>query len=233
MKTFIRATPAGLGALVALALIAPGTGAQRTRERGHVGTGSVSDIMNARRLLDLTPRQLAQLDSIERSGFQARSLLNTRLQARRDSLCATRNPCTLSREERAAFLDWADSQRPTRAQMLRSDSLTRHRVMAVLDSTQRARLSGLRARRSSGFDGPRAVRRGPGGPPAFRGQRPGDAFRGRPVPGFRDRDGRMRERLRSFDRPRFGGPGTRGRVAPPGPRGRPEVIPRQRRRPEA
>lgn len=244
MQAFIRATPRRLGAVVILVVTASAVDAQRARERS--GSGSVTDIIDARRFLDLTPRQLAQLDSIERAAFQARSRLRASLQARRDSMCANRNPCNLSREERAGLLDWADSQRPTRAQMLRSDSIMRNGVMAVLDSTQRARLGGLRSRRSSGIDGPRALRRGPAAPPpAFRGQRPG--LRGRPMPGFRGRDDRMRPDPRFPDRPHFGGRGDRadrlrsgprsldrlpprGRFAPPGPP--PDVMPRQRRRPE-
>jgi hypothetical protein len=152
MKTITSAATA----LAAAALLTFDAGAQPRRSGDP--RGSVSDIINSRRLLDLTPRQLTQLDSIERTQFRARSEMRNRLETRRDSLCANRRPCVLSREERAAFQDWADSQRPRRADMLRNDSLTRDRVLSVLDSTQRSRLSDLRPRRAGG----REMRQGPG-----------------------------------------------------------------------
>ena len=60
---------------------------------------SATDLLNARRQLGLTSRQVTRLDSIERAQFTQRGALRTQLASRRDSLCANRRPCVLSREE--------------------------------------------------------------------------------------------------------------------------------------
>jgi hypothetical protein len=226
----MRSITSAVAALAVAALLVSDAEAQSPRGAPGRG-GSVSDIINSRRLLDLTPRQLAQLDSIERDQYRSRNDLRDRMMSRRDSLCANRRPCVLSREERAAFSDWANSQRPRRADMLRNDSLTRNRVMSVLDSAQRSRLSDLRSRGSGGREmqglrerrGMREMRmRERGGAREMRGSRGMREQRGRPgmrgpqrirpdARGFAPRrpmEGRapMAPRFRSPQGPRFNGP---------------------------
>ena len=127
---------------------------------------SASELLDRRRELDLNPRQVARLDSIERAEFSERRALRQQLTQQRDSLCMTRRPCVLTSEERDRFRARMEEMRPQRERMLRGDSLARSQAYSLLDSTQRGRLQTMRERRvmrergmmRDRMDGPRGFR---------------------------------------------------------------------------
>jgi hypothetical protein len=103
---------------------------------------SATELLDRRRQLELTPRQVARLDSLERAQFAERRSFMQQMQQQRDSACANRNPCRLSAEERQAM---RSRFRGTGADAFRrSDSLSRSLAYSVLDSTQRGRVQGWR-----------------------------------------------------------------------------------------
>lgn len=108
---------------------------------------SASELLDRRRELDLNPRQVARLDSIERAEFSERRAIRERLTQQHDSLCMNRRPCVLTAEERDRFRAQMEQMRPERERRLRGDSLARSRAYALLDSTQRGRLQTMRERR--------------------------------------------------------------------------------------
>jgi hypothetical protein len=110
-------------------------------------TPSASELLDRRRALDLSPRQVARLDSIERVQFSQRRAMGEQMRKQRDSVCADRNPCVLTPEERDRFRAQQEQLRPQREQMMRGDSLSRAQAYAVLDSTQRSRLQTMREQR--------------------------------------------------------------------------------------
>jgi hypothetical protein len=182
---------------------------------------SATELLNRRRELDLTPRQVARLDSIERAQFAQRRQLGLELQRQRDSLCANRRPCVLSQEERQRFRDQMERERPRREAMLRGDSAARSLAFSMLDSTQRGRVQGMRMRapmgrgeigprfrgQDRGFMGPRRgfARPGEFGPRFNRGQM-GPRFNRRGMePGVAPRERPMGPRLLRERRPGMGG----------------------------
>lgn len=108
---------------------------------------SASELLDRRRELDLTPRQVARLDSIERTRFSERRAVRERMTQQIDSVCANRRPCVLTPEERGRFRARMDEMRPPREQMMRGDSAARSQAYAVLDGTQRSRLQTMREQR--------------------------------------------------------------------------------------
>jgi len=140
-----------LGSLaVALPLGVTEAQGQRGQMRPRViapRTPSASELLDRRRALDLNPRQVARLDSIERVQFSQRRALGEQMRRQRDSLCANRNPCVLTPEERDRFRAQQQQMRPQREQMMRGDSLARTQAYAVLDSTQRNQLQTMREQR--------------------------------------------------------------------------------------
>jgi hypothetical protein len=209
-RTLLAAT------VLALPLLSAGAQGRRrpTPAPGGAPPISATELLDARRELDLSPRQVARLDSIERSQFAQRRTLMQQMQRQRDSVCANRTPCRLSDEERESFRGRLGSE-----SFRRSDSLGRSLAFSVLDSTQRGRVQGWRQgqRRAMmsqgrmGRDmGPRGMGRG------FREQgarRPrGPQFQGMGPRGYREMDRGFGPRMR---RPRMApddmGPGFRGR----------------------
>ena len=108
---------------------------------------SASELLDRRRELDLNPRQVARLDSIERAEFSERRAIRQRMTQQVDSVCANRRPCVLTPEERGRFRSRMEELRPQREQMLRGDSVARSQAYALLDSTQRGRLQTMREQR--------------------------------------------------------------------------------------
>jgi hypothetical protein len=108
---------------------------------------SATELLERRRDLDLTPRQVARLDSIEREQFSARRAMRERMMQVQDSICANRRPCVLTPEEGQRFRAQREEMRPQREQMMRADSAARSRAYAILDSTQRTRLQSAREQR--------------------------------------------------------------------------------------
>ena len=183
---------------------------------GRVGGGAnpVAPLIDMRRELNLSARQLVQLDSIERTLLQRNETLRGRLRTRMDSL-RPRNRQS-SEDEIARFRAEGDSLRALRQVMVRNDSVARAGAMAVLNDSQRVRVReqmaerrGFAAGRMSarrGQDGFRGGRQGMQG--GGRGMRPGGARmgggRGMVGPGVRGRGGmrgQMPDEMRGFRRP--------------------------------
>lgn len=159
MAAMILALPAA-----AIAQRGPGPRARRPNPAGATA------LIALRQQLNLTPRQVASLDSIERAQRQRNQAARERLTLRRDSLLAGRNPRTLTPDERATMRARLDSLRPLRQRLARSDSASRAAAMGVLTEAQRTRARELLAQRRAYAQGWRAGRAaGPG----LRGARPG------------------------------------------------------------
>jgi hypothetical protein len=187
-------------AVLALAIMTPvALHAQRGMGgggRGGVGGGAnpVAPLIDMRRELNLSARQLVQLDSIERTLLQRNETLRGRLRTRMDSL-RPRNRQS-SEEEIARFRAEGDSLRALRQVMVRNDSVARAGAMAVLNDSQRVRVrermafdAGRRSAVRGGQGGVRGGRQGMQG--GGRGMRPGGMRGGRGMvgPGMRGRDG--------------------------------------------
>jgi Spy/CpxP family protein refolding chaperone len=200
---------------------------------GQMGGNPVAPLIDMRRELNLSARQLTQLDSIERSLLQRNEALRGRLRARMDTVRPRTRPS--SEEEIAAFRAQADSMRAVRQVMMRNDSTARAAAMSVLTDSQRVRVRERQAERRGFEAGRRTTMRGQRG---FRDGRPGTMGPrmrgpggriGMDGPGLRQRgmrgpggvgpqfDGRrgpvpdaeMRPMGRGFRRP-FGAPGVGG-----------------------
>ena len=211
-------------AVVALTMLVPAAleaqrgGGPRGRMGGS-GGNPVAPLIDMRRELNLSGRQLAQLDSIERALLQRNDGVRQQLRTRLDSL----RPRTrgASEEEIARFRAEGDSMRALRQVIARNDSAARSAAMAVLSDSQRMRVRervaerrGFEAGRRSTMRGQRGFRegrpgpmgprmRGPGGRIGpDRGMRPGGGMRGDSAlaPRF---DGRRRPMDDMGVRPRF------------------------------
>lgn len=148
-------------------------------------TPSATELLERRRDLDLTPRQVARLDSIEREQFTARRAARERMLQVQDSICGDRRPCVLSPDEAQRFRAQREQMRPQREQMMRADSASRSRAYAVLDSTQRTRLQSVREQRVT--------------------RQRGSAMRNRMAPRGPRAQGLRGNGMRGFDRGRLGG----------------------------
>jgi hypothetical protein len=219
MLDYRRTLLAMLVAIPAAALAQPRPGGPG---RGGV---SASELLDARRQLDLTPRQVARLDSIERAEFRRHQAARTQLQALRDSVCPRGQRCEVSSEQRQTLRD-----RMNRLRDPRTDSAGRAMALSLLDSTQRGRVQGWRMRQDrtmarndeSGQRRSGPGMRGRGGERGFRGQDFGPGMRGR---GFGPQGQGMRGRQM--------GPGWRRDDVGPraGRRGPDHPMDDQRRRP--
>lgn len=189
-------------AFVALAMIMPvaihaqrGTGPGS----GRGGGNPVEPLIDMRRELNLSSRQLTQLDSIERTLLQRNQGLRERLRTRLDSV-RPRSRAS-SEEEIARFRAEGDSMRALRNVIVRNDSVARIAAMAVLTDSQRVRVReqmaerrGFAAGRMStmrgGQRGFRQGRQGGVGPRIRQGGRGGRGMGGmRPPGGMRGPDG--------------------------------------------
>lgn len=199
-------------AMLALALAVPVT-LQAQRGMGprgpRAGGNPVAPIIDMRRELNLAPRQLVQLDSIERAVAQRNEQIRARLRARLDSAPVRRRD-NLTEEQIQARRALADSIRGIRSGIVRNDSIARAAAMNVLTDEQRTRVRERLAERR-GFAAGRASALRQGGQRGFR-----------PGPGARGPGGQMRP---GSGRMGMGGPGLgpQGRMRGPnavGPRGR-------------
>lgn len=149
-------------------------GAQRPPMARGLPQADVSRILNARRALDLTPRQVAQLDSIERAQFAARRADQERMRQMRDTATgAMRQRAaagvprdSMRAQTRAQMQARMETMRPQMEQMRRRDSSARAAAERVLTDTQRQQLRVMQAE-ARGYQ--RGVREGRG---ARRGARP-------------------------------------------------------------
>lgn len=143
--------------------------------------GGVTAILNARRALELTPRQVAQLDSIERGLHADRQRVTAAMRPAMDSLrqrvrtqgvprdsAARRQMMQQSEQRRAAM-------RPQMEQLRQRDSAATATAERLLNDTQRTKWREMQAERR-GFA--RGVQAG-------RGAGRGGAVRGRPGQGGR------------------------------------------------
>lgn len=211
---------------------------------GRVGGNPVAPLIDMRRELNLSARQLVQLDSIERTLLQRNQALRDRMRTRLDSI----RPRTResSEAEIQRFRAEGDSLRALRQVIVRNDSVARAAAMSVLTDSQRVRVReraaerrGFEAGRRSNMRGGARGFRGRQGMegPRFREGRPGrmgmgmaprGGMGGRGGPGMRRfEDGRLPDdSMRPMRRFR-GAPAD----APIGPRE--QMAPRLRRRPPA
>ena len=176
----------GVAAVLAMSALPMALTAQRGRGGGPGagGPNSVSPLIDMRRELDLTPRQVATLDSIERSLDQRNQVVGDRLRLRRDSLLSNRAGRGLSDEDRTRLRARLDSLAPLQREVFRNDSLARSAALRVLTDSQRVRVRELQAERR-GFAMGQMMGRGRGmGPNALR-QRGGRGFGRRGMGGGR------------------------------------------------
>jgi hypothetical protein len=154
-----------VGALVApTALAAQARGPGGPEGARDLPSASVTQILNARRALDLTPRQVAQLDSIERALFAERRVAGERMRAMRDSMGGQTGGQMRARVERGerippagvrsdsargamrdAMRQRMEAVRPQLERMRGRDSTARAAAERVLNDAQRQQLRELRA----------------------------------------------------------------------------------------
>ena len=184
-----------------------------------IPNASVTHILNARRLLDLSPRQLAQLDSIERALFAERRATEQRMRALHDSVAGQARE-RMSHGERGVTDAQRDSIR-TRMETLRPqlerlrgrDSTARAAAQRVLTDAQRQQVREIQAEERGRQRGMREARGG-----QMRGQ-----TRGR-------MRGHMRGHMGGHMRGHMGGEmsGPRPAGTPNAPPHRPEDTPPRR-----
>lgn len=180
--TAVRLT--ALAALLAAPMIVAAQGPARGGAMVPAGPrplpdASVTHILNARRALDLTPRQVAQLDSIERSLFAERRSTETRLRALRDSIRtqmmsqgAPANDAERA-QRRDALRTRLEALRPQMQQLRGRDSTARAAAGRVLNDAQRQQLREMQAEERGRQRGMREARMrgGRGGPAGSAGVR--------------------------------------------------------------
>lgn len=184
---------------------------------GRGGGNPVAPLIEMRRELNLSARQLTQLDSIERTLLQNNQGLRQRMRARMDSMRPLRRE--RSEADIARMRAERDSLRALRQVVVRNDSIARAAAMSVLSDSQRVRVRERLAERRGFAAGRMSAMRG--------GQR-----------GFRGRQGMQGfgPRMRQGGGARMGIGGTRMRppagMRGPGMRGPGEMGPRfENRRP--
>lgn len=167
--------------LAAPAVASAQAGAGRQGPSGPGGPGGpenagmrgldVTAILNARRALDLSPRQVAQLDSIERSLFAERQRTQAAMRVRQDSVRqqmrqrmerGERPGATQAQRDsmRSSMQARMNEMRPQLEQMRRRDSTARAAVDRLLTDPQKAQLREMQAERR-GFE--RGMRQGRAG----------------------------------------------------------------------
>lgn len=148
--------------------------------------GGVTAILNARRALDLTPRQVAQLDSIERGLHAERQRVTAAMRPAMDSMRQRVREQGVPRDpaQREQWRQQAEQRRaamrPQLLQLRTRDSVATAAAERLLTDAQRGKLREMRAERRGFERGMRAGRaggrgqqfqgpRGPGRPGLMRG----------------------------------------------------------------
>jgi hypothetical protein len=158
---------------------------------GGPGGNPVAPLIDMRRELNLSSRQLTQLDSIERTLIQRNQTLRDRMRTRLDSL----RPRTreASEEEIQRYRAEGDSLRALRQLVVRNDSVARVAAMNVLTDSQRVQVRERMAERRGFAAGRMSTMRGGRGMQGFgpRMRRGGGGARmgGMGGPGVRSRGG--------------------------------------------
>lgn len=176
-------------AVFAIAITMPGAlHAQRGGGGGPgtgVGSNPIAPLIDMRRELNLSARQLVQLDSIERGLIQRNQVLRERLRSRLDSV----RPRTRqsSEDEIQRFRAESDSMRAVRQVIARNDSVARTSALSILTDSQRVRVRERLAERRGFAAGRMSTMRGQRG---LRGRQGGDGQRrGGPGPQMRQGPG--------------------------------------------
>ncbi len=161
-----------VGTLIAAPALVAAQGSARTaaprQERAAPPQGrgerpvGVTQILNARRVLDLTPRQVVQLDSIERTVYAQRKAAMDQMRVRRDSIRA-KAPAAQDRQAmrdsaRASARARMEAMRPQMEQVRQRDSTAGAAALRVLTDAQRQQLRELQAERRGRMAGMREAR---------------------------------------------------------------------------
>jgi len=168
--------------------------------RGELPPAGATVLLNARRQLELTPRQVAQLDSIERAQWTERERMRAQMRPAQDSMRAQMRE-RMQRGERPAQDPAAreamrtemqrrmEAQRPAMQQMRQRDSVSRAAAQRVLTDAQRQKVREMQAEQRGYARGMRDARGAGGmrGAGAMRGARGVDGMRG--AHGMRDARG--------------------------------------------
>ncbi|MBX3174727.1 MAG: hypothetical protein KF709_09960 [Gemmatimonadaceae bacterium] len=195
MRSTLRSlTTAALLGGTALALAATSAQAQagtvrRAPERPGAAASrplGVTELLNARRALELTPRQVAQLDSIERVLFADRQRTGAAMREQQERLRTELRQRTERGERpaatqagrdslRAAMQQRMQALRPQMEQLRQRDSVSRAAAERVLNDAQRQKVREMQAERR-GYERAmqqRGARGGVRGAGPARGARPG------------------------------------------------------------
>ncbi|MEY4609208.1 MAG: hypothetical protein RL625_1425 [Gemmatimonadota bacterium] len=149
--------------------------------QARMGMG-VTRLLNLRRQLELTPRQVMQLDSVERVLFAERKAMMERMQGERRALQQQRRPMLLD-SMRARM----QQRQPQMAQWRQRDSVALASAERLLTEPQRQKLREIRAYARGRADAMRQTR-GPRGGQGMRQMRPMPGMPG--MPGMRPMQGR-------------------------------------------
>lgn len=161
----------------------PGGMMARAPQGGMMSRGpSVTAMLNARRALELTPRQVTQLDSIERVIVAERQRVATAQRPAMDSMRARmRTQGAPDERQRAEMRAQAESRRealrPEMERLRRSDSTANAAAERLLTDAQRTKWGQMQAERR-GFE--RGVQAGRGGRQGARAPQGRAGQRGRP-----------------------------------------------------
>ena len=197
MIRIVRSLAVALGTVL---IVAPGPlSAQRAPGADVERPGSVSRLLNARRQLDLSPRQLIQLDSLERIQYAERKQFNERMHGARDSMSMRARSGARTRGARDSMQAQArarmEAERPQLEQRRRRDSSLSAAAERILNDTQRQKVRELTAERRGYERGMRESR-------APRGDQPRAGMRGGlPRAGMRGGPGDMAPRRPPTEQP--------------------------------
>lgn len=152
-------------ALAGLILAGSGVATAQAPQRAAAPRGpGVTEILNARRALDLTPRQVMQLDSIERALWTERQRAQTQMRPMGDSLRLRmqRDGAPRDSASRAAARRQMETQRAAMQTQMgavrQRDSTARAAAERILNDTQRTKLREMQAERRGYERGMRAGR---------------------------------------------------------------------------
>lgn len=172
---------------------APQMGRQMNRRTGGPGGGQggairqpgVTRLLHLRRQLELTPRQVTQLDSIERGLFAERKAMMERIQGERRALQGQGQGRPVTPDSIRARMQ---RFQPQLAQWRQRDSVALASAERLLTEPQRQKLREIRAYARGRADAMRQARR-PRGGPAMGPMGPMPGMRPMPGPGQRMRGG--------------------------------------------
>jgi hypothetical protein len=149
-------------ALTALPVLASAQRPQPAAPGGAIRQPGVTRLLNLRRQLELTPRQVTQLDSMERVLFAERKAMVERMQGERRALQQRGQERPISPDSLRARLQ---RLQPQAAQWRQRDSVALASAERLLTEPQRQKLREIRAYARGRADAMRQSRRPRGGQP--------------------------------------------------------------------